>query len=310
MIDILGTVTNIVLVALILACIVLLIETIDNHKRMQRMYGVDTSYMRGKDLVLKNKFFSNFYNLIEGVCIENEKEKYVKTYYYGSLIMAIVMLLYFIVIKQVLFAIGVPVVTILSIKKIFELLRTDATEKIEEQLPAVIDNIVKIFSRYSDLKTVIYEVSLLVEDPIKGKLDKLARKMLSEDHSKTMMDFADDIDNIWVYSMVFILLSYKEETKKEDVILNLRHLSSIIEKENSLKNASVTDKKYGVMLNYAVAFIGGAGGIANIMFNPSGKSFFFGSVGGILCIIIGYASIIFTVFINIKLNSKKRRGKK
>lgn len=287
---------------------VLLIEVIDRHKKTQRIYGIETSYMKKKDLVKNSKFFSNLYKKIEIVCIEKDKEEYAKPVFYGTIITSIGLALYFISIKQVLFAVGVPVVLVLTIKKVFELLVSDSNEKIEEQLPILIDNFIKVFSKYSDLKTVVYETSLLVEEPMRSKLDRLSRKMLSEDHVRALMDFADELDNIWIYSMVFIILSYKEEAKKEDVILNLRHLSAIIDKENSLKTASITDKKYGIVLNYAIACIAGAGGVANIMFNPMGKTFFFGSIGGILCFTIGYGAIILTILLNIHLSTKKRKG--
>lgn len=272
------------------------------------MYGIDSVYMNSKDFIRNNKFFKKFYKLINTVLAERDKERYAPVAFYTILVTAVAMMIYFITIKQVFFAVFAPVSLYFVTHKIFSLLLTDANEKIDEQLPYTIDTIIKVFSKYSDLKSVMYEVSQSIEDPLKSRLERLSRKMLSENQEKALMDFAEDMDNIWIYSMVFILLSYKEEAKKEDVIANLRHLSNIIERENNLQNASITDKKYGVVLNYAIAIIAGVGGIANLIFNPVGKEFFFGSMLGIICIIVGYASIVLTIIINIKLTSKK--GKK
>lgn len=291
-----------------LSLVILLVETINNYKKKQKMYGIDSVYMNSKDFIRNNKFFKKYYKLINTVLTERDKERYAPVVFYAVLISAIAMMIYFISIKQLFFAVIAPVSLYYVTNKIFTLLLTDVNEKVDEQLPYTIDTIIKVFSKYSDLKSVIYEVSQMIEDPLKSRFERLARKMISENQEKALMDFADEMDNIWIYSMVFILLSYKEEAKKEDVVANLRHLSNIIERENNLQNASVTDKKYGVVLNYAIAIIAGIGGIANIVFNPVGKEFFFGSMLGIICIIVGYACIALTIIINIKLASKK--GKK
>lgn len=272
------------------------------------MYGIDSAYMDSKDFIRNNKFFRKFYKLINAVLAEKNKERYAPVVFYGVLATSLLFLFYFIKIGQVLFAVVVPILFIVVTNKIFTLLLSDSNEKIDGQLPFVIDTIIKVFSKYSDLKSVIYETSQSIEDPLKSKFENLSRKMLSQNQESALMEFADEMDNIWIYSMIFIILSYKEEAKKEDVVANLRHLSNIIDKENNLQNASVTDKQYGVVLNYVIALLAGVGGIANIILNPIGKDFFFGSMLGIICITVGYASIVLTIIVNIKLASKK--GKK
>ncbi|PLS19742.1 pilus assembly protein TadB [Bacillus sp. M6-12] len=298
---------NVILGVLFFILIVFLMDVYTDYQKEKELYGLGNKKFR-KDIIRNNKFFKKYDNTIKRFLSERNKERYSALVFYGTMAVALAIFLYFISMKQVLLGVIAPISLIWVANKIMTMLLVDVNEKVDEQLPYVIDTIIKVFSKYGDLKSVVYETSQSVEEPLKSKFERLARKMLSENNQeKAFMEFADEMDNIWVYSLVFILLSYKEETKKEDVILNLRHLSTIIEKENSLKNAGITDKKYGVVLNYAIAIIAFVGGFANIVFNPIGKEFFFGSMTGIFCFVVGMASIVGTIMINIKLSSKKGR---
>lgn len=302
-------VINVLLGVLFFTLTVYLIDVYNAYQKEKELYGLKNSVHR-KDIIRNNKALKRLNKTIKRYLSERNKEQYAPLLFYGTLGIAVFLFCYFISMKQLLFAILAPITFVWFVNKVLTLKLIDVNEKVDEQLPFVIDNIVKVFSKYGDLKSVIYETSLLIEDPLKYRFERLARTLISEaNQEKALLDFADELDNIWVYSLVFILLSYKDETKKEDVILNLRHLAQIISKENDLKRASVTDKKYGVVLNYTIAGIAVAGSIANILFNPVGKSFFFESLTGIVSIIAGYASVIATILINIKLSSKKGRGK-
>jgi hypothetical protein len=298
---------NIVLGVLFLTLTVLLIDVFNQYQKEKQLYGLSEINLRKKSIIRSNRFLRKYDNTVKRFLSERNKEQYSPLVFYGTIGVALSLFAYFISMRQVLLAVLAPITVVWVANKILTLLLVDVNEKVEEQLPLVIDTIIKVFSKYGDLKSVIYETSQSIDEPLKSRLEKLARKMLSENQEKAIMDFADEMDNIWIYALVFILLSYREETKKEEVIVNLRHLANIIEKENSLKNSSVTDKRYGVVLNYVIAFIAFAGGIANIIFNPVGKQFFFESLTGIFCFIIGYASVIATIIVNIKLSSKKGR---
>lgn len=298
---------NIVLGLLFLTLTVLLIDVFNQYQKEKQLYGISEINLRKKSIIRSNRFLRKYDNTVKRFLSERNKEQYSPLVFYGTIGVALSLFAYFISMRQVLLAVLAPITVVWVANKILTLLLVDVNEKVEEQLPLVIDTIIKVFSKYGDLKSVIYETSQSIDEPLKSRLEKLARKMLSENQEKAIMDFADEMDNIWIYALVFILLSYREETKKEEVIVNLRHLANIIEKENSLKNSSVTDKRYGVVLNYVIAFIAFAGGIANIIFNPVGKQFFFESLTGIFCFIIGYASVIATIIVNIKLSSKKGR---
>jgi hypothetical protein len=299
---------NGVLVMLMIVLAIALMDVINSYHKEKQMYGLTKSNPNRKDYIRNNRLLGNYNRTLKRFLSERKKEQYAPLIFYVTIGIAIALVGYFLSMKQVLFAVLAPITLIWVKTKIMSMLLIDVNDKVDEQLPYVIDTIIKVFSKYGDLKSVIYETSQSIEDPLRSKFEKLARKMLSENQEKAIMEFAEEMNNIWIYSLVFILLSYREETKKEEVIINLRHLSTIIEKENNLKNSSVTDKRYGVVLNYVIALIAFAGSIANLVFNPVAKTFFFGSMTGIICFTLGYASIIATIMLNIKLSSKKRRG--
>ena len=39
--------------------------------------------------------------------------------------------------------------------------------------------------------------------------------MISDDEEKALLEFADRVDNMWIYSLVFILTSYKKKVLKK-----------------------------------------------------------------------------------------------
>jgi len=306
----LGMAFDIVTAVLVFFLVITFIDVYTAYRQEKELYGLIEKRNDRKDIIRNNKLLKNYNRVIKQLFQERGKEQYAGAVFYLTLGISAFFLIYFAGMKQVFFAVTLPIVFILVMKKIFTMLLDDDTSRIEEELPYVIDNIIKVFSRYGDLKSVMYETSLAIDEPLKSRFDRLSRRMMSgSNQEQALLEFADDINNIWVYSLVFILLSYKEESKKEDVIDNLRHLSRIIEKENNLKTASVTDKKYGVVLNYVIALVAGLGGLANITLNPIGKDYFFGTMQGIIFLIVGYGSVVLTIMINIKLTSKKKGGK-
>ncbi|WCK57695.1 pilus assembly protein TadB (plasmid) [Aneurinibacillus sp. Ricciae_BoGa-3] len=299
---------NGVLGLLVFVLVVYLIDTLTRYQKEKQIYGMlSKTNVNRKDIIRNNRLLKNYNHTLKRFFQERKKENYAPIVFYLTLVVCVLIFMAFISMKQILFAVLAPIIIIWVLNKIFFLLLVDVNEKVDDQLPYVIDTIIKVFSKYGDLKSVVYETSQGIDEPLKSRFESLVRRMLSENQEKAIMDFADEMNNIWIYSLVFILLSYQGDTKKEEVIVNLRHLATIIEKENSLKNSSVTDKRYGVVLNYAIAILAGAGEVANILFNPVGKDFFFGSMGGLLCFVIGNGALVMTIILNIKLASKKGR---
>lgn len=148
---------NLVIVALILSLITLLVETLDLHKRKKRLYGGIGEYSISQTEKSKSKFFKKYYGTLETLFNERGLQRYTKVVFYGALIISVYLSVSFIQMGQILFAVLVPVLFNLSIKKIATMLISNDMELIEQHLPYTIDTIIKVFSKYSDLKSVIYE---------------------------------------------------------------------------------------------------------------------------------------------------------
>lgn len=284
------------------------IKIIKYEKKINKdIYGVDKKKQYINFSLDKSNITKNYYNLLKRVLAQKNLEKYTDKIYYLILAVTIITGIYFISIKQLFLALLIPVSMLFFIKKIFLALMEDLDEKIEEQLPYVIDTIIRVFSKYGDLKSIIYETANLIEEPLASRFESLSRKLATENAEKAMLEFADKLNNVWIYSLVYILISYKEYAKKEDTINNLKHLRNMIEQENILKNSYLNDKKYSIVVNYVIIVITFIVGLLNILVNPVGKEFFFQTVKGLLCFIIGYASLFGTIILNIYMSKKRRK---
>lgn len=299
---------NLLLTCLIGSLAYLLLSMLNDIRETKRMYGQKIYDIEKQVISTNNKFLLKYQSLIQKVLTEKKLEKYASLVYYSILIISALLILCFVNMNQLFMAVVSPIVINLFTIKVFQTLEDDLDEKMEDQLPNVIDTMIRIFTKYGDLKSVIYETSLVIENPLGQRLENLSRKMASDtSQEKAMLDFAENINNIWVYSLFSILLSYKEDAKKEDTIDNLRNLRDIVSKENELKNQLVSSKNYGIGVNYFIAGAAFLGSILNIFLNPVGVEFFFHSINGMICLLIGYGAVFSTIIINIGMSKKKRK---
>ncbi|MFF2531484.1 pilus assembly protein TadB [Brevibacillus sp. NPDC058079] len=206
--------------------------------------------------------------------------------------------------KMYLFALLFPLMIHWFVCKALELLADSIHSFIQKELPLAIKHLIKTMTKTSDLKTVMYETSKNLKEPLRSKFFDLSRKMITENYEKSLMEFAEELDNTWTYAFAFLLLSYKEQSKKTDVIKNLTTLADMMEKENYLKDKSLTDKKSIVILNYCLGVISLLALVANLGFNSYATEFFFNSVGGMISLLIGFTAILGTFLINFVLTKK------
>lgn len=300
---------NILFVAIMFFIVIAILDVLNEKYKHDKLFGNRQEIKLKRGFLARTKIFKQFYHNLEVLLTEKEKEGSLNLIFNLSIGFLVFLGVYFITVKQILLAIVLPVMLLKAINKIVKMLSVNVVEKMEEQLPFAIDNTIRIMSKYGDLKSIVYEASRTIDVPLKNALEKVSRKMISGNPEDVLMDFAEEYDNVWIYSLVFILLSYIQDSNKEDTIKNLKHLRNILEKENSLKKASVTDKRYGVVINYAIAVIAGVVGVAQIIINPIGKEFFFGSFTGLICFVGGYSAILFTVMINITMSKAKSNNK-
>lgn len=224
--------------------------------------------------------------------------------YYGILLIETLLFAFCLVEKKLLFAIAFPLLFHWFVLKVLELLTLDIHYFIQRDLPIAIQHLVKVLTRTSDLKTAIYETSKSLNDPLRSMFLNLSRKMITENHEKSLMEMAEEANDIWLHAFVFLLISYKEQSKKEDIVKNLTMLADMITKENRLKEKAITDRKFITIMNYALAAIGLVGMVANIMANPYAPEFFFQTPTGMICFIIGISAILGTVLINLRMSRR------
>ena len=269
-----------------------------------------------KGLVKKNKVIENIRNLsflkkfsshLELLLIEKDKEGIFSLVFTSVLILSGLSLIFLVSVKQILLAILAPVVILKVADELCVKMSSNLIESIEEQLPFAIDNIIRISSKYGDIKSIIYESSRTCQQPMRGILENMSREMISESSENVLMLYAKKYDNVWFYSLVFTLISYLEDASKEETIKNLKSLRDILEKENFVKKASVTDKRYGVVVNLSICGFALLGFFVNLAITPNAKEFFFSTFTGLLCFLIGMGSIIMTLFVSINMTKKNKK---
>lgn len=303
-----NTLTNILLTSLVITLIYFLLSIFNDIREDKLMYGKQSIGLDKKLVSSNNKLVQKYRNLILNVFTEYKIEKIAEIVYYAILIISAILIIYFANIGQVFLAVISPIILNFFFVKILQSLKEDSDEKIEEQLPTVIDTIIRVFSKYGDLKSVIFETSRIIDEPLGTKFEILSRKMVSaSSQEKALLSFADKLNNIWIYSLFSILISYKEDVSKDEAIANLKILRDIITKENELKNELITNTRLGVGVNYLICAISFAASLLNIFLNPMGKDFFFGSLSGIICFLLGYSCLFITLILNINMSKKKRK---
>jgi len=297
---------NLLMLILLGASLLLLLNIFKKQREVKKLFRSGTIKVEKEaDLFrLEFTYFKSLRNKIN-LYFHFKKKKHLANYlYFAILIIELAMFLGFLFSNKIIFAISFPIIFHVFMLKAMELVTVSIHNYIEKELPIVIKHLIKVMSKTSDLKTVMYETSKNLNEPLRSMFFDLSRKMITENHEKALMELADETDNIWMYAFSFLLISYKEQSKKEDIVKNLTTLADMLIKENDLKEKAITDKKFVTIMNYALALIGLAGFVANIIFNPSAKSFFFENVMGMFCLIIGVCSILGTIVINLMMTNK------
>lgn len=207
--------------------------------------------------------------------------------------------------KKPLFALFLPLIVHWFVLKVLHFKTVTIHHIVEEELPHAIKHLVKVLSRISDLRLALHEMSLMTKDPLRSMFSELSRRMMTEKHEDCLNDFASRVNNVWIHAFVFLLISYKEQSKKEDVIRNLMLLATMIEKENDVKEKAITDRKFLVIVNYVLAVISFVAFGANLMFNDFAKEFFFQRPIGMIAFVFGIALALGTVVMNLFMTRKQ-----
>lgn len=277
----------------------------EQRKRFRIRSGVVRKRQSFK-MIERVEFLKEMYNDLDVVLSTRGKEHISDTVFYMLMtIMGLssLMFLYFQVYIMVILA---PIGLAWYFKRLLKAMQEDSIVMVERALPSAIDNMVRVSSRFSDVKSIVYETSKLVDEPLRGILDNLSRKMISNNPKEALDEFQQEHDNVWLKSIASTLISYLEDSNKEATMNNLKNLRDILAQDNEGKVKLASERKYGIMINYALA---GAGVIVlfmNIFINPVAKEFFFGSFFGLVCLIAGFATILGTITLNVKLSKIKK----
>ncbi|ADO59461.1 hypothetical protein PPSC2_27760 (plasmid) [Paenibacillus polymyxa SC2] len=206
--------------------------------------------------------------------------------------------------QKFLLAIIFPILIHWFANKILSLMTINIHFYIEKELPLAIKHLIKSMTKMNDLKLVMLETSNTLQEPLRSYFLELSRKMVTENYEKSLMEFAEDLNDTWIYAFTFLLLSYKEQSKKVDVIQNLSNLAEMMENENHLKEKRLTERKATVILNSCLVVFAVSGLILNLIFNKYAVEFFFNTFAGMLLLIVGVSAIMGTFIINLMLSKK------
>jgi len=302
---------NIILLVILGASLLLFFDLWKKQREMKRLTTIDNQEMKlekkKSKKLLSNEFFY-FESLKRRINLyfqfKKNKEK-AKVYFYGILIIELVIFVAFILWNKPIFAIAFPLTLHVSAIKALDLLSLSIHHYLQKEMPYAIKHLIKVMSKTSDLKTIMYETSTNLNQPLRGLFFDISRKMISDKPEKVLEEFAEEIDNIWFYAFTFLMISYKEQSKKSDIITNLTTLADMLDKEMYLREKAITDKKFVTIMNYALAFIGAVLFAVNMIFNfEHAYPFFFENLTGMVALLFGIWAIIGTIIVNLMMTSQ------
>ena len=308
--DIMKIVMDVLIVAPIIFVIIAIAQAIDEKSKYERIYQIKKKDKDGPGLLEELLSFGvvkRYHNTISIRMKEMGKEDSMGFVFNASMMFMLVSSVFLIAMKQYFLALLVPFILMKFFTYLMKLVAKDIIEDIEKTMPLAIDNIIRISSKYSDIRTILYEASVNTPEPLGSIFGDISRRMMSTPQEEVLMEFAEKYDNVWIYSFVLILISYMEDANQEETLKNLKNLRDMLERENFLMSKKISENRYGVVINYTVAALAFVAFIANLTLNPYGKEFFFSTMLGLISFFIGMGSLLFTVVVNIKLLHQKKK---
>jgi hypothetical protein len=300
---------NLLLIVLLGSSLLLLLNLLKQQREMKRLTQIETEKVsvkkKGKQKFRMQLTYFKTLRKKTNMYYQFKKKKEMANYlYYGILIFEGVLFVGFLMWNKPIFAIAFPLTVHVTAVKGLDLLSLSVHYYIQKELPNAIKHLIKVMSKTSDLKTIMYETSKNLNEPLRGMFFDMSRRMLTENHEKVLMEVAEELDDIWFYAFAFLMVSYKEQSKKSDIITNLTTLADMLDKEMYVKEKAITDKKFVVIMNYAVALIAVAIFLLNVFINEHAVPFFFGSLGGMIAFLAGIWAIVGTILINLVMSHK------
>lgn len=297
---------NFLFLWLIIGSLFLLLKGMRSGRKTSALFDLKKMEpkFKGKEDQKKMRYFRALKDRVDFYFYFKNKKHRGKIVYAVILLIELTLLVTLFILKKYLLSLVFPLLIHWFVCKALDLMSETIHTFIQKELPLVIKHLIKTMSKTNELKTVMYETSKNLKEPLRSRFFDLSRQLITDSHEKSLMEFAEGLDNTWVYAFVFLLLSYKEQSKKADVLKNLALLAEMMERENHIKEKAITDKKSVVILNYALGVVGLLALSANLIFNPYAVDFFFNTLGGMVVLIIGTVAILGTFIINLVLTRK------
>lgn len=278
---------------------------IKQYRVMSKLQGRTKSKKKGDNRLLQIPIIRKLHDTLTYTLGQKNKLEKRDNIFYSILGGVLVASLVLITFNQYLIGILVPIFLLKYAVQVLESMEVSDLEYMHMQLPRGIDSILKASTKYGDLKNIFFEASRSLPYPIREEFETMARRMNSREAEAVLMELKDKYDDIWVNSFVFILISMLDDADRDLALDNLRNLRDMLTAENNLKVASVTEKKLSVNTNYALAGIASVIGVGGILFTEVGPEFYFSTPLGIICFVGGYALVLATIKINVRLSSTK-----
>ena len=297
------TVNNIFLVSLVLFILYYMVFLLIEKRKQEHLFSLHKQKKKNSAQKIGDRIKSlrNFYNEIDEYLVRRGKEHVSDIVFYVIIILALVVSFAMMYTGQFVLAIVYPAVLVWFIRKIMTLSQKSPVTEMEEELPSTIDNMIRIFSKYADIKTIIYETAQVTSGPLREELDLLSRQMTTKNPMLVLEEFSEKHNSVWLNNFGFTLIGHLQDSSKEETIQNLRHLRNILEEENTTKKDAISERKPSLMINYSLAAIAVITAFANILFNPKGFDFFFHTYLGLFCFTAGFGSVLGTIYMNVKM---------
>lgn len=294
---------NLIMVATMALAFIFALKYYKNILLINKFYDVGNKKNKVKQIKNeKGGIFKSFREKLQTYLVyKNKTEKY-NTIYNLSLLILFGVFLLFLKLDSLFLAVLMPTLLYIFSVKIIEALTTNMDAIIRKDLPELINHMLKVFSKTNDLMIVLYESSKeMKRGPVRDLIHTLPRKMITQSNEKSLLEFAEKVNNIWIHSFAFLLINYKKTSKKEDIVSNLLALSKIMEERNGLSAKMIADRKPVVIVNYMLLVMGLIVFVGNLVYNPIMFNFILRTTTGVGCLVLGTCCFFLTILMNIKL---------
>lgn len=193
----------------------------------------------------------------------------------------------------------------LIVLKLIQIKTTTLKDYVQTDLPIAIKHVIKVLTKTNDLKTVFLDASKGMKEPLRSHFVEMARLMISGSHQKALLKFADDSNSIWAYSFAYIMSSYKDSSKKVEIIRNLALLAEMMETENRNAEKALTERKPLIVLNNMLVVLALLTFAGNLWKNTYALTFFFETPGGVMALIAGFTFLGITFIINFVIGQRR-----